>query len=152
MFDDFNYMTNAHDWWLAAAVAFASGLICLAVVIFCQTLMRRQTRVLNAAVNNMAQGLVMFDKNQRVVTFNQQYFEIYRLSPGAIKVGSTLRDLLKARAAAGTPVEDPQQYIDKLIKSMAGGKIVSRNVDLPDVRAILVVNSPPARRRLGGDP
>jgi methyl-accepting chemotaxis protein len=138
MFDDFNYMTNAHDWWLAAAVAFASGLICLAVVIFCQTLMRRQTRVLNAAVNNMAQGLVMFDKNQRVVTFNQQYFEIYRLSPGAIKVGSTLRDLLKARAAAGTPVEDPQQYIDKLIKSMAGGKIVSRNVDLPDVRAILV--------------
>jgi methyl-accepting chemotaxis protein len=141
MFQAVDYLSG-QEWRVAIVTALVCLFVGLAVVSVLQIRMRRQTQVLNAALNNMAQGLVMFDAGQRVVTFNQRYLEIYRLPPDAIKVGCTLRDLLRVRADAGTAIGDAQQYIDNLIKSVAAGKIVSRTVELSDGRSILVVNSP----------
>jgi NO-binding membrane sensor protein with MHYT domain/methyl-accepting chemotaxis protein len=112
------------------------------VVAFADRRKRRHNDILDAALNNMAQGLVMFDGNQNVVVFNQRYLEIYRLSPDDVKPGCSLQDLLRVRAAAGTSTGDPQRYVDELLKSIAAGKIVSSTVELPDGRSILVVNSP----------
>lgn len=130
--------------WLALAVASVtlSILGMSLVAAFADRRMRRQNGILDAALNNMAQGLVMFDANRHVVVFNQRYLEIYRVSSDDVKVGCTLRDLLRIRAAAGTATSDAQQYIDDLIKSISAGKIVSSTVELPDGRSILVVNSP----------
>jgi methyl-accepting chemotaxis protein len=74
--------------------------------------------------------------------FNQRYLEIYRVSENDVKVGCTLLDLLRIRAAAGTAAPDAHQYIENLISSISAGKIASSTVDLPDGRSILVVNSP----------
>ena len=141
MFQAFDYLSG-QEWRVAIVTALVCLFASLAAVSVLQLRMRRQTRVLNAALNNMAQGLVMFDAGQRVVTFNQRYLEIYRLPPDAIKEGCTLRDLLRVRADAGTAIDDAQQYIDNLVKSVAAGKIVSRTVELSDGRSVLVVNSP----------
>jgi uncharacterized protein YoxC len=142
MFQIFDRLANVDDWWPVIATALVCLFVGLAVVSVLQLRVRRQTRVLNAALNNMAQGLVMFDADRRVVTFNQRYLEIYRLPPDAIKVGSTLHDLLRVRASSGTAIDDAQEYIDNLIKSVSAGKIVSRTVELSDGRSVLVVNSP----------
>ena len=130
--------------WLALAVAStALSILGMSLVAsFADRRMRRQNRILDAALNNMAQGLVMFDANHRVATFNQRYLEIYRLSPSDVRVGTLLQDLLHARVASGSAMPDAQQYIDDLIKSMSAGKIISLTVELPDGRSILVVNSP----------
>ena len=40
----------------------------------------------DAALNNMSQGLVMFDKDQRLVVCNQQYVQMYGLSLDAVKL------------------------------------------------------------------
>ncbi|MPZ57382.1 MAG: hypothetical protein GEU91_12945 [Rhizobiales bacterium] len=130
--------------WLALAVASAalSILGMSLVAAFADRRMRKQNRILDAALNNMAQGLCMFDANRRVVIFNQRYLEIYRLSPNDVTAGCTLHDLLRIRANAGTASGNPQQYVDDLLKSISAGKIVSSTVDLPDGRSILVVNSP----------
>lgn len=112
------------------------------VAAFADRRKRRHNDILDAALNNMAQGLVMFDINQNVVVFNQRYLEIYRLSPDDVRPGCSLQDLLRVRAAAGTSTGDPQRYVDDLLKSIAAGKIVSSTVELPDGRSILVVNSP----------
>jgi methyl-accepting chemotaxis protein len=142
MFQTFERLANVNDWRLVIAMAVISVLASVAAVSILRMRMRRQTRVLDAALNNMAQGLVMFDAGRRVVIFNQRYIEIYRLPPDVIKVGCTLRDLLQKRANAGTAIDNAQQYIDNLMQSIAAGKIVSRTVELSDGRSILVVNSP----------
>ena len=61
-----------------------------------------QERLLDMALNNMSQGLLIFDSATRLLFCNQRYIEMYGLSPEVVKPGCTLRDLLKHRMAAGT--------------------------------------------------
>lgn len=42
---------------------------------------RAQARLLRAALNNMTQGLCMFDSAARLVLCNDRYIEMYRLPP-----------------------------------------------------------------------
>ena len=53
---------------------------------------REQERLFNTAVNNMSQGLVMFDAAERLLVCNRRYLEKYDLSAEAIKPGCTLLD------------------------------------------------------------
>ena len=52
-------------------------------------------------MRNMSQGLCLFDAEQRVVLANGRYAEIYGLTPEQVKPGTTLRQILEARAANG---------------------------------------------------
>ena len=56
----------------------------------------------DAALNNMSQGLCMFDADQTVVVSNARYGEIYHLSRDQIKPGTTLAKILEYRRATGT--------------------------------------------------
>jgi diguanylate cyclase (GGDEF)-like protein len=56
----------------------------------------------NAALNNMSQGLCMFDAEQRVVVANTRYAEIYHLTPDQVKPGTQLRQVLEYRRQKGT--------------------------------------------------
>ena len=42
---------------------------------------------LDTALNNMIQGLVMFDASARIVTFNRRYIDMYDLSTDIVKPG-----------------------------------------------------------------
>jgi PAS domain-containing protein len=82
---------------------------------------------LDAALNNMRQGLQMYNAKGRVIVTNRKYLEMYGLSPDAVKPGWTLRDVLHLRKAAGTLAEDPDQFF----KMIDLGKIQTRVVQLP---------------------
>ena len=70
----------------------------------------------DAALNNMSQGLVMFDSSARLVVCNQRYLKMYGLSPDIVRPGCTLRELLRHRAEIGSAVsDDPEQYISELL-------------------------------------
>ena len=49
----------------------------------------------------MAQGLAMFDAEERLVLANDRYAEIYGLEPGHLRPGTTLRQLVEHRIAKG---------------------------------------------------
>jgi PAS domain S-box-containing protein len=72
-----------------------------------------QKELLDLALNTMRHGLVMFDKDHKVVLLNRSYIEMYRLSPERIKPDHTLRDLLEQRTAAGTFDGDIDEYIER---------------------------------------
>ena len=57
---------------------------------------------LDVALNNMSQGLCMFDAQNLLVVWNERYRDMYNIAPGHIWRGCTIRDLLDARIAAGT--------------------------------------------------
>ena len=65
---------------------------------------------LDDALNNMDQGLCMFDAQNRLVVWNERYRAMYNIDPHRIWRGCTIRDLLDARIAAGTFPLDPARY------------------------------------------
>jgi diguanylate cyclase (GGDEF)-like protein len=92
---------------------------------------------LDAALNNMTQGLCMFGPDDRLMLWNERYVTMYRIAPGRLFVGCTLEAMLEARKDAGTAYKDLAQYEaklqlaittrspDSLIAELADGRIVS---------------------------
>ncbi len=74
---------------------------------------------LDTAVNNMSQGLLMFDSSQRLVVCNRRYIEIYCLSPDVIKPGCTFRDIITHRKETGSFVGDIDKYCSNVIHNVA---------------------------------
>ena len=97
---------------------------------------------LDAALNNMIQGLCMFDAQNRLVVWNERYRAMYNIDPMRIRRGCTIRDLLDARAAAGTFPLDPARYDADLRAAVARGNTFVVTVELADGRIIDVVNHP----------
>ena len=92
------------------------------------------------ALNNMTQGVVMFDTSGRLVVGNERYLHMYGLSADIVKPGASLVDIVRHRFKTGSLQRDPEQYCAELMASMSTGKIVSFVTETPDGRAISVVN------------
>ena len=101
-----------------------------------------RNRWLDAAVNNMIQGLCLFDAQNRLMVWNERYETMYKLKPGQTWRGCSIRDLLDARVAAGTFPLDAADYDAELRGTLAAGKTYSLNIELADGRIIHVINQP----------
>ncbi len=97
---------------------------------------------LDVALNNMNQGLCMFDAQNQLVVWNERYRDMYSIDPRRIWRGCTIRDLLDARIAAGTFPLDPARYNEDLRAALKERKAFTLNVELKDGRTIAVVNQP----------
>ena len=100
------------------------------------------TKRVAGALNNMNQGLCMFDAENRLQVWNERYREMYGIDPKRIWTGCMVRDLLKARIAAGTFPLDPEKYDSELREAIRQGKVYVITVELADGRTIAVVNQP----------
>jgi methyl-accepting chemotaxis protein len=92
------------------------------------------------ALNNMTQGVVMFDAAGSLIVRNDRYIDIYGLPPDIVKPGIKLIDVVMLRAKSGNLPSDPEKYCSDILRDMAAGKELSFISELPDGRAIAVVN------------
>ena len=137
----------------------AGGLAALTVAIMIFLIVRQQAQAhslsmqrlaqekqrLDTAMNNMVQGLIMFDSAERIVVCNDLYIEMYGLSRETVKPGCSLLELLRYRAAAGSFLHhDPEQYRAKLLAGLALGEITTSIFETAEGREVLVTNSPMA--------
>jgi diguanylate cyclase (GGDEF)-like protein len=97
----------------------------------------RTSQQLDAALNNMAHGISMFDKQQRLVVCNKQYAAIYNLAPDQVKPGTPARSILEARIASGASPASRNYAADRL-KIMAAGQNYSIIDYLRDGRVIAI--------------
>jgi len=97
---------------------------------------------LDAALNNMNQGLCMFDAQNRLLVWNERYRTMYNIDPKRIWRGCSIRDLLDARIAAGTFPLEPERYAGELRAAIKLGNTFVMTVELNDGRIIDVVNYP----------
>ncbi len=130
----------AHDW----NTVVAAGVVCLlagftAAPLF-NRLRRDKGRLLALTLNNMTQGVVLFDSAGRLVVSNDRYLTMYGLSPEIVRPGAALLDIIRHRSKTGSLHRDAAQYCAELMTSMAAGKVVSFVTESPDGRAISVVN------------
>src|SRR5262249_60654223 len=72
-----------------------------------------QTGRFASAMEHMAHGLCMYDRDARLVICNSRYAELYNLAPDQIRPGTSLRSILEARVAAGQTPADTKAYIDR---------------------------------------
>ena len=78
----------------------------------CDKAQKTQSELFNAVLDNMSQGLCMFDSEQRLIVCNKLYASIYRISPELTKPGTTLLEIVRHRIASGIYGEgDPEEYI-----------------------------------------
>ena len=103
---------------------------------------RRQARLLRTALNNMTQGLCMFDGAARLVLCNERYAEMYQLRPGHALPGTPLRDLLAERILAGTFSGDPGLYVAECLKQASEGRTETKTIEIKDGRIIALVSRP----------
>jgi len=107
--------------------------------------LQRANVTIDAALNNMSQGLVMFDSSARLIVRNQRYRELYGMSSEAVQPGCTIREILDQRVAAGNLfVDDVDQHIAEILAGVARGLEFNRTVTLRDGRIIRSVNHPTA--------
>jgi methyl-accepting chemotaxis protein len=127
---------------------FLAALIALLAMATAMALLARKLHVDNlrmrVAINNMSQGLCMFDGNERLVICNQRYMEMYNLSADIVKPGCALTNLLEYRISNGSFARDPVEYRRELISAMAAGKITTTEVKSRDGRSISIINRPMA--------
>jgi methyl-accepting chemotaxis protein len=95
----------------------------------------------NAALNNMSQGLCMFDADRRLVVCNDRYAQFYGLPPELVVPGAAHEAIIKHRVASGLILGT---LGEKLAESKGrSSDTVSNRVDkLSDGRTIKVVRAP----------
>jgi methyl-accepting chemotaxis protein len=131
-----------------ALSAFCAGLVAALAVLAASfgkvRRMQADNERMGVAINNMSQGLCMFDGNERLVICNERYTELYQLPEDIVRPGRTLSDLLEWRIANGTFARDPVEYRHTLVSGMAQGKIITNEVKSATGRTVLVINRPMA--------
>jgi PAS domain S-box-containing protein len=111
---------------------------------FADRRLREKDAQLTTALNNMAQGLLMFDPQKRLILCNSRYVEMYGLSPDVVKPGCTIQDLLRHHKEVGTLSEDVEQYCATLDAAIAEGKTTSTMESTANGRTIHTVSRPMA--------
>jgi len=118
--------------------------ICLAVALSdrqSKGKLRQQKILLDAALENMSQGLCMFDADGNITLFNERYVKMMGL-PAAWLKGRSLLDLFKRRKASGEFAGDPERFFARVVAEARQGKFSTRIMKTAVGGALRVVDQP----------
>jgi methyl-accepting chemotaxis protein len=124
----------------AGAIAFLAITNLVAAFVICR-LMRQKQRTW-AAIDNMSQGLAMFDAAGRLVLFNTRYADMYSLTLEFLKGRPLLSELLAQRLRIGKFKGDPKERMDALVALMRQGKVNKEVREVAEGRIYSVANWP----------
>jgi diguanylate cyclase (GGDEF)-like protein len=100
----------------------------------------RQQVVLDTALQNMSQGLCMFDADGNIILFNERYAAMFRRSEMQL-TGRRLLDVLREEQANGQWTGDPDQFFARLVEDARDGRTTTSIVERFGC-SIRVVNQP----------
>jgi signal transduction histidine kinase len=102
-----------------------------------------QNVLFDAALNNMIQGLCMFDSSQRLIVVNRRYLELYGFSPQVVKPGITLREIMEYSVTLGNYTEaEAERALAERPSHAARREQAVILQKLRDGRVIAVMHSP----------
>jgi diguanylate cyclase (GGDEF)-like protein len=104
--------------------------------------MASERRQLSIAVNNIPQGLVLYDGSARIITCNQPYLEMFGLSPDVARPGCTMQRLIAHRKETGSFEGDVDEFCNAIIQKVSLGKTTRQLTQTPGGRAIEIINRP----------
>jgi methyl-accepting chemotaxis protein len=137
------WVSGAPHLVVTLVVGAVAGLLVLTLVsLFAMVSISRRNLRISLALDNMTQGLCMFNRSARLVICNDPYLDLYGLTREQAYPGCSLRDLLEARQDAGTFSGNIDEYVTKIQQRMTAGKPCT---DVTEVRGrTIAINSRPA--------
>ncbi|MDP1584748.1 MAG: EAL domain-containing protein [Bradyrhizobium sp.] len=113
-----------------------------------QTELQLQKLMLDTAINNMGEGLCMFDGEKRLVVCNDRYAGMYRLPPELLRAGTPHREIIRHRIANGILKGDTSDHAaNQLISALEAlpSDVASSRVDeFANGRLVCVTRQPMA--------
>jgi PAS domain-containing protein len=146
----FHIVVPLGDWAASApelmVSAAAAGLTTLLAMLAAAIGVTRHIQIDNGrmrvAINNMSQGLCMFDADERLVVCNRHYMNLYQFPEDVVKPGRTLASLLEFRIKNGSFSRDPGEYRQSLTVAMKLGKTTTAEGKSVSGRVVSIINRP----------
>jgi methyl-accepting chemotaxis protein len=121
-----------------------------AIVLFCTLVascvliwrLYRGRRHLRSAIDNIAQGLVLFDATGKIVVANRRYLEMYELSPDIVRPGCTFRELIEHRKQTTLLSGEVDEYCRRVLRDVAAKEMATYYVPAANGRTIRAINHP----------
>jgi PAS domain-containing protein len=111
MVENFIAHTNDYAWTLALLASSGCTLATAALVgLLAYRRVRGQKLRLDTAIQNICQGLTMFDKSGRLTLCNERYIDMYGLSREIIKPGCSVRQVVEHRIETGSLTAEEAQH------------------------------------------
>ncbi len=102
----------------------------------------RREQQLEFAINNISQGVVIFDADGTVVLCNQRYLDMYELSAEVVKPGCTVEELLRHSNEVAQLTTPPEEIARQLRATIAKGETLARPIERRDGRASYAISRP----------
>ncbi|HXW25797.1 MAG TPA: PAS-domain containing protein, partial [Xanthobacteraceae bacterium] len=106
--------------------------------------LREQNLLFDAAINNMSQGLCMFDADQRLIVCNEQYVSIFDFDRNLIRPGVTLQEIFADGVRRGVYRETVEELMARRLALVAKRQPVVYDRSLADGRTVEVSICPMA--------
>jgi diguanylate cyclase (GGDEF)-like protein/PAS domain S-box-containing protein len=103
--------------------------------------LRQQKVLLDTALENMSQGLCMFEADGRIMLFNERYTKMTGLPAASLK-GRSLLDVIKFRKASGEIVGDADEFFARVIAGARNGVSSTKIIEASNGRALRVIEQP----------
>jgi diguanylate cyclase (GGDEF)-like protein/PAS domain S-box-containing protein len=100
---------------------------------------------LDTALNNMSQGLILYDAAGYIVTCNRRYADMFGLSHDVIKPGCHIHEAMYHRKERNAFSGNVEEFCADVMRGVAEGKIATKTHLLPNGRAFQVINTPLAQ-------
>jgi len=107
-----------------------------------QARLKSEKHQLDTALNNMTQGLMLYDVSTRVVVCNQRYLDLFGLSKEVVKPGTLFHDVMQHRKDVGSFKGDVDEFCSNILHNVSQGKVTKSFQESADGRAFAIVNKP----------
>jgi diguanylate cyclase (GGDEF)-like protein/PAS domain S-box-containing protein len=107
--------------------------------------LQEQYRRFDAALENMAHGLAMFDADNRLIVCNDKYVSVFKADPRVVKPGITLREIFEHGVGTGLyPGQSADDLLVRRLAVVARRETVAYDQKMADGRTIEVKTCPTA--------
>ncbi|UWU91372.1 EAL domain-containing protein [Bradyrhizobium sp. CB1015] len=137
-----DWLGQARLYGFGAAAIAAVALLTLGFVVHH---LRRQHQHLEMAVNNMKQGLLLFDRSERLIICNRSYIDMFGLSPQLVKPGCSLQAIIAHRLETGSLVGSVDMHCEPIRAAAKRGIATQALARTRDGRWMQIMNQPVAR-------
>jgi methyl-accepting chemotaxis protein len=136
-------LIHASDGTAAILLPVILGLAALSVAALVALIREwRRNALFTVALDNLVQGVSMYDGKARLLLCNKRYIEMSILPAENFRKGTPLREILARRAKIGAFADDPDEYVAGALKQAATGRTEEKTFELEDGRTISVIARP----------
>ncbi|CCE08588.1 conserved hypothetical protein [Bradyrhizobium sp. STM 3843] len=107
--------------------------------------LEREKQRVDTALNNMTQGLVLWDAEARLVMHNQRLLDLLNMSETDLPLGIEFRALVELATQRGLLKLDVDQFCPQVMQNIGGGSTAQTVLETTDGRFYHVIDKPLAR-------